>query len=109
MRTPFLFPHESVGELKHARDGQWLALVEEVESLPETHKDSLAFSLMMIRICGCLRCTNYKASLGCTICSQRAVRNSKAPDATLIRLFHRAKEEVDEFLEGREEKLERAA
>ena len=109
MRTPFLFPHESVGELKHVRDGQWLTLVEEVENLPETHKDSLAFSLMMIRICGCLRCTNYKASLGCTICSQRAVRNSKAPDAMLIRLFQRAKEEIDEFLESREQKLERAA
>ncbi len=109
MRTPFLFPHESVSELKELRDGQWSKLAAEVAGLPETHKDSLAFSLMMIRICGCLRCTNYKASLGCTVCSQRAVRNSKAPDNTLLRLFHRAQEEVDEFLETRENGLRQAA
>ncbi len=109
MRTPFLFPHESVSELKELRDGQWSKLAEEVANLPETHKDSLAFSLMMIRICGCLRCTNYKASLGCTVCSQRAVRNSKAPDNTLLRLFQRAQEEVDEFLETRKNGLRQAA
>jgi len=109
MRTPFLFPHDSIGGLKDLRDGQWSELTEAVANLPETHKDSLAFSLMMIRICGCLRCTNYKASLGCTICSQRAVRNSKAPDAALLRLFHRAQEEVSAFLANREEKLRQAA
>lgn len=97
-KTPFLFPHESVPFLKELRDESWAELVDRIAVLPETEEQSLAFQLMMIRICGCLRCTNYKASLGCTVCSQRAVRNSKAPSGALLRWFSKAEEEVLAFL-----------
>ncbi|WP_161804538.1 hypothetical protein [Ardenticatena maritima] len=53
---------------------------------------------MVIHMAGCLRCTNYKANLGCTVCSQRAVRNTKAPMSTIMRWFKRAQNEVREFL-----------
>ncbi|HBY96514.1 MAG: hypothetical protein M5U01_29835 [Ardenticatenaceae bacterium] len=101
-KTPFLFPHESVPFLKDMRDESWAELVERIAELAETDEESLAFQLMMIRICGCLRCTNYKASLGCTVCSQRAVRNSKAPSGALLRWFAKAQEEVLAFLESQE-------
>lgn len=99
-KTPFLFPHESVPFLKDMRDESWAELVERITELSETDEESLAFQLMMIRVCGCLRCTNYKASLGCTVCSQRAVRNSKAPSGALLRWFAKAQEEVQAFLES---------
>lgn len=101
-KTPFLFPHESIPFLKEMRDESWAELVERVAERGETDEDSLAFQLMMIRICGCLRCTNYKASLGCTVCSQRAVRNSKAPSGALLRWFAKAQEEVLAFLESQQ-------
>lgn len=99
-KPPFLFPHESVPHLRDMRDTPWAELVDHIASLPATDEESLAFQLMMIRICGCLRCTNYKASLGCTVCSQRAVRNTKAPTSTLLRWFHRARDEVRAFLQA---------
>ncbi|MDQ4078256.1 MAG: hypothetical protein M3220_18675 [Chloroflexota bacterium] len=99
-KTPFLFPHSSVPFLHSMREeGSWAELVDKVAALPETHTDSLAFQLMMIRICGCLRCTNYKANLGCTTCSQRAVRNSKASTGTIMNWFTKAQEEVRCFLD----------
>jgi hypothetical protein len=102
-KTPFLFPFETIPYLREMRDESWATLVERVAQIPETEKESLAFQLMMIRICGCLRCTNYKASLGCTVCSQRAVRNSKAPSGALLRWYNKAYEEVTEFLTVEEE------
>ncbi|MBA3531509.1 MAG: hypothetical protein H0T73_06255 [Ardenticatenales bacterium] len=99
-KTPFLFPHSSVPFLRDMREEtSWATLVDRVGTLPETDQDSLAFQLMMIRICGCLRCTNYKANLGCTTCSQRAVRNSKSSTNTMIHWFIKAQEEVRAFLD----------
>jgi hypothetical protein len=113
-RTPFLFPHTSVPFVREMREeSSWAELVDWVATLPETHEDSLAFQLMMIRICGCLRCTNYKANLGCTVCSQRAVRNSKSSTASMMGWYSKAREEVDEFMSTQNiiplEAIERAA
>lgn len=99
-KTPFLFPHQCVAYLREMRDeGQWATLVDRVAVLPETSADSLAFQLMMIRICGCMRCTTYKANLGCTTCSQRAVRNSKSSTNAMLHWFTKAQEEVRLFLD----------
>lgn len=99
-KTPFLFPHQCVSYLREMRDeSQWSALVDRVAVLPETNPDGLAFQLMMIRICGCMRCTTYKANLGCATCSQRAVRNHKSSTATMLHWFAKAQEEVRSFLE----------
>lgn len=98
-KTPFLFPHSSVPFLRAMREeASWADLVKRVSDLPETAEDSLAFQLMMVRICGCLRCTNYKANLGCTTCSQRAVRNSKSSTNAIMHAFTKAQEEVRSFL-----------
>lgn len=98
-KSPFLFPHSSVSYLRDMREEKhWEKLVERVSTLPETNEESLAFQLMMIKICGCLRCTNYKANLGCTTCSQRAVRNSKSSTSAMIHWFSKAQSEVRGFL-----------
>lgn len=46
-RTEILFPHRSISALKGLRGDLWQVLVDRVAVLPETHEDSLAFSLMM--------------------------------------------------------------
>ena len=102
-QRPFLFPHSSIPHLHQMREEKhWDKLVERVSALPETSEDSLAFQLLMIRICGCLRCTNYKANLGCTTCSQRAVRNNKSSTNVIIHWFTKAQSEIRIFLNHQE-------
>lgn len=101
-RSELLFPHECVSDLMDIRDGKWQKLVARVASLPDTHEDSLAFSLMMIRLCGCLRCNpgSYKASLGCSDCARRMIGMLKQSDVKLIERFRRAKEDLQRYLAG---------
>ncbi len=110
-RSEILFPHRSVRALKNLRDGQWRELVERIAALPETHEDSLAFSLLMIRLCDCMNCDlgSYKASLGCATCARRAVSAIKASDTALVRRFEKAKEEILDYLDSIGAKRERAA
>jgi hypothetical protein len=99
-RAELLFPHESVPSLMDAGNGQWQNLVERVSDLPETHEDSLAFSLMMIRLCGCLRCNpgSYKASLGCSACGRRIIGMNRETDDDLIAHFQRAREDLVTYM-----------
>lgn len=99
-RTELLFPHESASALIDAGDGRWQTLVGRVAELPETHEDALAFSLMMIRLCGCLRCNpgSYKASLGCSACGRRIIGMIKESDDSLLAHFDRAKQELRRYL-----------
>ncbi len=99
-RTELLFPHESVSALIDVGDGQWQSLVRRVTDLPETHEDALAFSLMMIRLCGCLRCNpgSYRASLGCSACGRRIIGMIKESDDPLIVHFHKAREDLRRYL-----------
>ena len=105
-RSELLFPHECVADLEDIGDGEWQRLVSRIASLPETHEDSLAFSLMMIRLCGCLRCNpgSYRASLGCSTCAHRAIGMLQQSDISLVELFHQAQEDVRCYLAG--EKVE---
>jgi hypothetical protein len=99
-RLEILFPHSRVSGLKRLRSEEWQSLVERVAALPETHPDALAFSYMMIELCGCLSCdlSSYKASLGCSACSQRTINAIRDSDKTLLRRFEKAKQEVVAYL-----------
>jgi hypothetical protein len=110
-RTEILFPHRSISALKGSRDSEWQKLVERVAALPETHEDSLAFSLMMIKLCDCMNCDlgSYKASLGCSTCAKRAISAIKGSDRILIRHFEKAKAEVLAYLESVGMEREKAA
>ena len=109
MRAEILFPHKSVSALASVRNGKWRELVRRVSGLPEDHPDSLAFSLMMIRQCGCLDCNpdRYKALMGCSACAKRTVGGYKGADEGLVRVFQKARSEVEGYLKGRD--LEEAA
>ncbi|WP_322801209.1 hypothetical protein [Thermoflexus sp.] len=98
--SEILFPPRCIPLLAEARGKAWKALVRRVARLPEDHPDTLALSLTVIRLAGCLTCDmdSYRASLGCAACSQRAVAGFKGTDEQLIRRFEEAREEIEAYL-----------
>jgi hypothetical protein len=109
MRAEILFPHKSVAALVSVRNGKWRELVKRVASLPEDDPESLAFSMLMIKQCGCLDCNpdRYKALMGCSACAKRTLGTYKGADDGLVRAYQKARSEVDGYLKDRE--LEQAA
>lgn len=97
-RSQILFPHSCVRGLRNLLDERWKALVNEVLAQGEASDAGLAFSLMMIRLCGCLQCdmSSYKATLGCDVCSQRAVLGLREGSKGLLRRYERALQELRE-------------
>lgn len=85
------------------RGPQWEELVSRVSRLPEDHVDSLALSLLMIRLCNCLKCNlgSYKASLGCCACAQRALSGFKGSENALLRRVEGSRRQVIAYLESR--------
>lgn len=98
-----MFPHSAVSSLTEVRNGSWRELTEHVAGLSETEVESLAFSLMMIKLCGCLKCQPgcYKLSLGCATCASRAIGSFKGADSVLLKRYRKAYDEVNGFLANR--------
>lgn len=94
-----LFPRRSIQHLKNLRGPQWQALVEKVTTLPETHEQTLAFMLMMIRLNGCMGCEtdSYRAMRGCTMCAQQTIRRYKEGDADLMAAYEQALADIRAF------------
>jgi hypothetical protein len=86
------------------RGPEWQQLVNRIADLPDTHEDSLAFALMMVKIGGCLNCDldSYKASLGCCTCAKRAINAFKGSDKALLRKFEESKEQLVAYLAERQ-------
>jgi hypothetical protein len=106
--SELLFPPYAIAPLKDLRGPEWRALVERVAPLPETDPDSLAFSLMMMRLDGCLNCEtdSYKAMRGCVQCAIQTIRRFKESDRELLRLYDEAHSDVEAYLKesARQEK-----
>lgn len=95
-----LFPPYVIPVLANSRGTEWKALVERVAGLPEDHPESLAFSLMMIRLDGCMACEtdSYRAMRGCNACALQTLRRHKASDADLLQRYHKALADVHDHL-----------
>lgn len=91
-----LFPARVVKTLPFLRGEQWRQLVESVSLCPEHDPDLLGFSLLMIRLTGCLTChpDSYRAMRGCTACAQQSVMRFKGCDEDLIGLWQTARAEI---------------
>ncbi len=102
--SEILFPSRVIPLLEDLRGDEWRQLVSKVKKLPETHVDSLAFSMMMINIGGCLTCDldSYRASLGCATCAKRTVGSFKGTDKVLKKHFEDARKEVSAFIKSTE-------
>ncbi len=95
-----LFPVHVISNLQHSRGDEWCALVERVSNLPEGDIELLAFSLMMIRLDGCLSCEtdSYRAMRGCKACSKQSLRRYKGSDMELLSIYQQALEDVHQYL-----------
>ena len=100
--TEMLFPLRVIPSLKHLRGSNWKNLVENVAEQSDGEADPLAFSLMMIRLAGCLTChaDSYRAMRGCTACAQQTVCRFREADEGLIQLFQQAQKDVEVYLEN---------
>ncbi len=95
-----LFPARVICALEGLRGARWDELVQTVCAQPEGSLDELGFSLMMIRIAGCMTCHagSHRARLGCTVCAQHAIRRYKGSDEDLMVEFQQACADVQKYL-----------
>lgn len=95
------FPHYAISKLRNARGPEFQKLVDRVSAHPEDHPEVLAFSLMMVRIDGCLNCEtdSYRAMRGCVPCAQQSLRRFKGDDQALLERFNKALEDMDGYLQ----------
>ncbi len=100
--TEILFPMRVAPTLRDLRGRRWRRLVDRALQAPDAALDQLAFSLMMIRLAGCLTChpDSYRALRGCTACATQVVRRFRGEDDELAAHFQRAKTDVSLFLSG---------
>jgi len=101
-KAELLFPPRLIPSLKGLRGPTWADLVGRVARLPETDPDSLAFSLMMIRLNGCVKCHegSFKYMRGCQLCATQTVMQFKGSDEDLVVLYQRARRDIDAYLAG---------
>ena len=91
-----MFPPRVIPLLRDLRGPDWRRLVDRVARLPEEHPESLAFTLMMIRLDGCLECEtdSYRAMRGCSMCAVQTLRRYKGSDRDLLTRYNQALTEV---------------
>jgi hypothetical protein len=99
--TEMLFPMRVIPALKDLRGIAWKRLVINVTNKEEDDPETLAFGLMMVRICGCMTCQadSFRALRGCTTCARQAVMRFRGTDRVLVRQFELSRKEVQAFLQ----------
>ena len=105
VNTEIMFPPSVIPALRDACGPGWRGLVDKVTRLEETHPESLAFSLMMIRLDGCLDCEadSFRAMRGCAACALQTLRRYRANERELLRLYQAALADVKTYLATRRE------
>jgi hypothetical protein len=105
VNTEIMFPSSVIPALRDACGPGWRGLVDKVTRLEETHPESLAFSLMMIRLNGCLDCEtdSFRAMRGCAACALQTLRRYRANERELLRLYQAALADVKTYLATRRE------
>jgi hypothetical protein len=101
-KAELLFPPRLIASLRNLRGPEWADLVDRVATLAETDPDSLAFTLMMIRLDGCVKCHegSFRYMRGCQLCATQTVMQFKGADADLVALYEKARRDVDAYLSG---------
>src|SRR5437764_15283241 len=105
VNTEIMFPPSVIPSLRDACGPAWRGLVDQVSRLDEAHPESLAFSLMMIRLGGCLDCEadSFRAMRGCAACALQTVRRYRTNERELLRLYQTALVDVGAYLATRHE------
>ncbi len=97
--------------LRDMRGPAWRALVDEVTRAADASPQHLAFTLLIVRLSGCLTChtDSYRAMRGCTVCAKQSIRRFREGDEALLAQFERALDEVMEHLAQEERALSEEA
>ncbi len=101
-KAELLFPPRLMMSLANLRGPEWADLVRRVAKLPETDPDSLAFTLLMIRLDGCVKCHegSFKYMRGCQLCASQTVVQFKGTDEDLTAMYLKARRDIDSYLAG---------
>ncbi|HEX9118215.1 MAG TPA: hypothetical protein VGA61_19280 [Anaerolineae bacterium] len=101
-KAELLFPPRLVASLRNLRGPGWAALVDRVTRIAETEPDSLAFTLLMIRLNSCVKCHegSFKYMRGCQLCAAQSVMQYKGDDDALVAQYQKAREDVDAYIRG---------
>lgn len=96
VETEILFPPRIIPQLRDAAGPEFRKLVDHVASLDEGHPESLAFTLMMVRLNGCLECEtdSFRAMRGCALCALQTLRRFRTNEKELIRLHKAALKDI---------------
>lgn len=110
-KNELMFPSYVVPGLREMRGEEWKKLIDRVQSLPESHPESLAFSFMMIRLDGCMDCEtdSYRAMRGCDMCAAQTLRRYKGTDQDLLKLYAQALSKVEAHLDEQDATIIRIA
>jgi hypothetical protein len=87
-----LFPARVIPSLRNLRGPEWQQLVDHVLQHSSDSVAQQSFTLMMIRLDGCLTChaDSYRAMRGCTLCAQQTIARFKGDDFELVALYENA-------------------
>ncbi len=98
-----MFPNYVIPMLRDMRGPEWRELVDRVLALPEDHAEVIAFSLMMVRLNGCMECEtdSYRAMRGCAMCVTQTLRRYKGPDRDLLEAYYEALADTEAYLSER--------
>ncbi len=101
VETEIMFPPRIVPQLRDAAGHEFRKLVDHVAALPEGDPESLAFTLMMVRLNGCLECEtdSFRAMRGCALCALQTLRRFRTNEKELIRLYKAALKDVTAYVE----------
>lgn len=94
-----IFPTRVIPHLRGLRGQAWLRLVDAVMGCPSGSVERQAFTLMMVRLDGCLTChaDSYRAMRGCTLCAQQSIARFKGSDDELIAAYEEALHDVTRY------------
>lgn len=91
-----LFPARVISMLRNLRGQDWQQLVDHVMCQVPGSLEEQAFTLMMVRLDGCLTChaDSYRAMRGCTLCAQQTIARFKGTDRELITAYEQASADI---------------
>lgn len=100
VQTEILFPPRLIPQLRDAAGPEFRKLVDRVGGLDEANPESLAFTLMIIRLDGCLECEtdSFRAMRGCLACALQNLRRHRANERELLKLYKAALKDVQAHL-----------
>ena len=98
--TELLYPMRVTPSLRNVRDEKWTAIIDHVTAANVSTKDQLAFTLMMVKLDGCINCNtdSFRAMRGCTQCAKQNIKRFRGNDDELFEQYEQARIEIEKYL-----------